>query len=154
MNKIISSASEMEKLGIVISQASNPGMKIHLSGTLGAGKTTLVRGFLRGLGYIGKVKSPTFTLVEPYEFDAFSVFHFDLYRIESSLELEAIGYREYPGSDSICLIEWPEKADDYLEIPDLLVKIQIENDNRIVDILDPGGVTKPLITKISSQMNH
>lgn len=154
MKKIISTASEMENLGIVMSHASTPGLKIHLSGTLGAGKTTLVRGFMRGLGYTGKVKSPTFTLVEPYEFDSFSVFHFDLYRIESPLELEAIGYRDYPGTDSICLIEWPEKADAYLEIPDLLVKIQIENDNRAVDISDPGDCSNALITKITSQLNH
>jgi len=151
MKETISTASEMENLGIVMSHASTPGLKIHLSGTLGAGKTTLVRGFMRGLGYTGKVKSPTFTLVEPYEFDSFSVFHFDLYRIESPLELEAIGYRDYHGPDSICLIEWPEKADAYLETPDLLLKIQIENDTRVVDISGPGDCGNALITKITSQ---
>jgi tRNA threonylcarbamoyladenosine biosynthesis protein TsaE len=102
---------------------------IYLKGELGAGKTTLARGFLHGLGFLGKVKSPTYTLVETYEFNAEQVLHIDLYRINSSNEVNDLGLQEKSGPKTqIYLIEWPEKAMKELPPPDITCNITpIEN---------------------------
>jgi len=114
----------MEALGGKVAQHSPPGLKLFLQGELGAGKTTFVRGFLRQLGYKGAVKSPTYTLVEPYSFTEKPVYHFDLYRLNSPDELEHIGLRDYFSPAAMCLVEWPEKAGTRLGQPDLLVRIK------------------------------
>ena len=99
-------------MGRALAPLLEPGMTVHLRGDLGAGKTTLVRGVLRGLGYEGRVKSPTFTLLEPYNFSRLYLYHFDFYRFLDPQELEETGFREYFNPQSVCLIEWPEKAPD------------------------------------------
>jgi len=99
-------------LGAALARVLAPGLVIYLRGDLGAGKTTLVRGVLRGLGYEGRVKSPTFTLLEPYNFSRLYLYHFDFYRFLDPQELEETGFREYFNPQSVCLIEWPEKAPD------------------------------------------
>ncbi len=109
----------MQALGARLAESALPGAVIHLCGTLGAGKTTFVRGFLRGLGVTGKVKSPTYTLVEPYETDKFEVFHFDLYRLNTPEELHEIGLEDYFNGRAVCLIEWPDKGGQILPAPDL-----------------------------------
>ncbi len=119
----IATAEMMERLGGRCARDARPGLRLFLQGELGAGKTTFVRGFLHGLGYQGKVKSPSYTLVEPYELARFPVYHFDLYRLSEPLELEALGARDYFDEKSVCLIEWPEKASAYLGEPDLMIKI-------------------------------
>lgn len=106
------------------------GATIFLYGQLGAGKTTLTRGFLRGLGFKDKVKSPTYTLVEPYEFDDRQLFHFDLYRLDNPNELEHIGIRDYFSPTHICLIEWPEKGFPFLPQPDLACYISFAHSGR------------------------
>jgi tRNA threonylcarbamoyladenosine biosynthesis protein TsaE len=103
---------------------------IFLMGELGAGKTTLSRGLLRGLGHAGAVKSPTFTLVEPYTLGDTQVFHFDLYRLSDPDELEYIGVDDYLDGEAVCLVEWPERGDDALPVPDLLVILSVEDTGR------------------------
>tara|TARA_R110002095_G_scaffold2402_5_gene9791 strand:- start:414 stop:830 length:417 start_codon:yes stop_codon:yes gene_type:complete len=106
------------------------GMVVFLVGNLGAGKTTLVRGILRGLGHSGAVKSPTYNIVEPYSINEQSVFHFDLYRLMDVEELEYMGIRDYLTDDSICFIEWPEKGDGLLPKPDIQIEIKINGSER------------------------
>ena len=115
----IDTATEMEALGGAIADAATVALTVHLSGELGAGKTTLVRGYMRRLGYKGAVKSPTFTLVESYTLDNRVVHHFDLYRLEDPEELEYIGLDEYFEVGADCLVEWPDHGRSGLPDPDI-----------------------------------
>ena len=113
---------------------------LFLSGELGAGKTVFTKGFLKGLGYKGMVKSPTFSIVDIYEINNFTVFHFDLYRITSPVELLEIGIEEYlEKKESLCIFEWPERAEQLLPFPDLKIEIKLtevqENNSRIIKFM-------------------
>ena len=116
---------ESETLCLAESMASHlfPGMNLYLKGELGSGKTTFVRGALRGLGYQDKVKSPTYTLVEPYSLEKFTIYHFDLYRFKDETEWDDAGFREYFNNTSICLVEWPEKVGHILPKPDISIEL-------------------------------
>ncbi len=123
------------------------GLVVYLHGDLGAGKTTFVRGVLHGLGYVGKVKSPTYTLVESYPISINKVFnytfyHFDLYRFIDEDEWEAAGFRDYFNPQSVCMIEWPEKAEHVLPIPDVHVRLSPLNTGRQIQFsaASPLGV--------------
>lgn len=111
-----------------------PGFVVFLRGNLGAGKTTLVRGFLRAAGYRGAVKSPTFTLVEEYALDALTVCHFDLYRVSSPDELAWFGFRDYLRDDTLCFIEWPERGGDELPTPNLAIELTVDPPGRVATI--------------------
>lgn len=106
-------------LGARLGQALSPGLYIALSGDLGAGKTTLVRGLLRGLGFAGRVKSPTYNLVELYTLPGFDLYHFDLYRFNDPQEWDAAGFREFFNAATVCLVEWPERAAGLLPPADM-----------------------------------
>ncbi len=130
--KTISTEEEMLALGAAIARACTPGMTIGLHGDLGAGKTVFCRGFLRALGHEGNVKSPTYTLVEPYELASGFVYHFDLYRLSHPDELSFIGLDDYLTKDSIALIEWPEQGKGVLPALDIVCHISIDGDQRAV----------------------
>jgi tRNA threonylcarbamoyladenosine biosynthesis protein TsaE len=98
---------------------------VTLQGDLGAGKTTLVRGILRGLGFVGAVKSPTYTLLEPYTINGLDLYHFDLYRLESAEELEFVGFEEILDAPGIKLFEWPERGDGWLPRADVSVFLEL-----------------------------
>ncbi|MEO8136278.1 MAG: tRNA (adenosine(37)-N6)-threonylcarbamoyltransferase complex ATPase subunit type 1 TsaE, partial [Betaproteobacteria bacterium] len=109
-NRILSlpDAAATEAAGRALGGVLQPGMVVTLSGDLGAGKTTFVRGVLRAFDIKGPVKSPTYTLVEPYAVSSLYLYHFDFYRLTDPEEWEAAGFREYFRNDAICLVEWPE----------------------------------------------
>lgn len=118
------SEQEMEAFGARLARGLAPGLVIHLGGPLGAGKTTLVRGLLRSLGWAGAVKSPTYTLVETYALDDILLHHFDLYRLSDPEELEFMGLRDFLDGHAICLIEWAERGHGILPEPDLRIGIR------------------------------
>ncbi len=123
-------------LGDALAAGLTPGMVIYLIGELGAGKTTLARGLLRGLGFKGKVKSPTFTLVEVYEVSRLYLYHFDFYRFSDPRELGEAGFREYFNPQSVCLVEWPEKSNRAAGLPaaDLRIVLHVAGLGRNVSI--------------------
>lgn len=119
-----------EALGAALASGARAGRVIHLRGDLGAGKTTLVRGLLRALGHAGKVKSPTYTLVEPYELSSLHFYHFDFYRLKNQEEWEQAGFREYFNGEALCAVEWPERAHGLLAPPDLDIELRFEGEHR------------------------
>jgi len=121
-------------LGEKIAVTLHPGLIIFLRGELGAGKTTLARGVLRGLGYAGFVKSPTYNLVELYKFFKLYLYHFDFYRFTHPSEWEEAGFRDYFNAESICLVEWPEKAGELLPAADLSISLSVQEIGRSIVI--------------------
>ena len=128
MDKSLESEAATINLGRLLAPALDAAGVIFLSGGLGAGKTTLCRGLLRGLGYDGAVKSPTFTLVEPYELERGSVYHFDLYRLAHPDELDYLGAEDYFAAEALCLIEWPERGAGFLRTPDLELTLTVTSE--------------------------
>jgi len=125
-------ADELATLGLGIQLASGlaPGMLLALRGSLGAGKTTLARGILRGLGFEGRVKSPTYSLVELYELSRLHLYHFDFYRFEDPNELIESGLQDAFNGTNVCIVEWPEKADRLLPAADIEVTLSMTDSGR------------------------
>jgi tRNA threonylcarbamoyladenosine biosynthesis protein TsaE len=125
-------------LGESLAWALAPGLTIYLHGDLGAGKTTLTRALLHAAGYTGHVKSPTYTLAEPYTVtlggQPVEVIHFDLYRMGSPEEFLDAGFREHFNPATVCLVEWPEKAQGVLPAPDIEVFLGITETGRDVEL--------------------
>jgi len=139
---------DMEALGARLAGAAEVGARVYLSGDLGAGKTTLVRGFVHALGHQGPVKSPTYTLVEPYGLGGRDVYHFDLYRLSDPEELEFLGARDYFSGLGICLVEWPERAAGSLPQADIVLNIKYKNAERRVEITPLTGLGRRMLTEV------
>jgi len=139
------------ELGRCLAQALSDGGVIYLQGTLGAGKTTLARGLLRGLGHKGAVKSPTYTLVEPYELDGRRVFHFDLYRLADPEELEYMGIRDYFSDQNLCIVEWPDKGAGVIPAADLCISLTAAQSGRDVSLAAATPKGEAILRVMSSK---
>lgn len=136
MNKSYKVITEEETLSFAkaLAKAIKPPCFITLSGTLGAGKTTLSRGVIQALGHQGTVKSPTYTIVETYELPDITIFHFDLYRIHDVEELELMGIRDYFAQEALILLEWPERGQGILPMADIDCAIEIQGNARVIKL--------------------
>lgn len=129
------------RLGAALAQGARNGLVLHLIGELGAGKTTLVRGLLGALGYRGRVKSPTYTLVEPYNLSKLYLYHFDFYRFKDKSEWLNSGFQEHFGPEAVCVVEWPERAGEAIAPPDLKIRLGYEGTGRaaLLEARSPQG---------------
>ncbi len=134
MTIVLSSEQETEAYGAQLWQQLPGQCIVFLNGTLGAGKTTLVRGFLRAGGHKGAVKSPTYTLVEEYQLPNQLIYHFDFYRLKDPEELEWIGIQDYFAQKSICFIEWPEMGKAMLPDADIVIHISVKEQYRVLEM--------------------
>ena len=123
LTRFLATEAHTLSLGAALAPCLRGGMVLYLSGELGAGKTTLARGILRALGHAGRVKSPSYTLVEPYKLSKLYLYHFDFYRFTDSKELEEAGFREYFSQETVCLVEWPENAMELLPPADVTIRL-------------------------------
>jgi tRNA threonylcarbamoyladenosine biosynthesis protein TsaE len=146
---VLDSAAATEALGARLAEILEPGSVLYLSGELGAGKTTLARGLLRGLGHRGTVKSPTFTLVEPYQLDGWRLFHWDLYRVTDPEELEFLGLRDQLDGEAVLLIEWPERGQGELPAADLEVTLAYAGDGRACQLEARSAMGQAMLAGLS-----
>ena len=134
---------------VLVKQPKDNAIVLYFNGDLGAGKTTLTRGMVQGLGYQGNVKSPTYTLVEEYSIAGKMIYHFDLYRLADPEELEFMGIRDYFADNTICLIEWAEKGADLLSPPDLLVNIGYAENARNIELVAQSTMGQQIIQQLT-----
>lgn len=136
-------------LGSALSTHRARALVITIRGELGAGKTTFVGGVLNGLGFQGFARSPTYTLIEPYEFDGRQVFHMDLYRLADPGEVEALGLRDLLHDDAVLLIEWPERGAGRIPPADLALEIAYAGEGRAVDAAAQGQAGRELLQQLT-----
>ena len=141
--------TETTKIGSKLASCLKGGEVIYLKGELGTGKTTLVRGVLNRLGHAGNVKSPTYTIVEPYLIDSHVIYHFDLYRLDDPEELESLGIRDYCDGQSICFFEWPEKGGNLLPNADINLELTYFESTREVEFTSKSDVGKTILKQLS-----
>ena len=139
-----------ERLGAGLARALGGGMVVQLHGDLGTGKTTVVRGALRALGWTGPVKSPTYTLVEHYSFSRLYFYHFDFYRFDDPAEWENAGFAEYFRPDSVCLIEWPERAAEFITQVDLRLRLAMAEDGRTLSASAPTAEGRACLVALAA----
>ena len=144
----------MREFGARLICACEHGGVITLSGELGTGKTTLVRGALQSLGVDSGVRSPTYTLVEFYPFEQFAVAHFDLYRLADAEELEYLGYRDYLNPQTLCLIEWPQRAEGYLSATDLAIELEYDPRGRRLTLAAESDWGRELLSRLQLADYH
>ena len=137
-NTYLTDDAATRAFGARLARVLVPGMSLHLHGDLGSGKTTLVRGMLHGLGFPGRVKSPTYALVELYTVSRLNLYHFDFYRFRDPKEWRDAGFDEYFNEASVCLVEWPEKATGLLPAADLNLALEFAGNGRRLS-LDAGS---------------
>ena len=137
--------TETTKIGAKVASYLKGGEIIYLKGELGTGKTTFVRGALHELGFAGNVKSPTFTIVEPYSIDNHVIYHFDLYRLDDPEELESLGIRDYCDGQSICFFEWPEKGENLTPNADINLLLTYTKEGRNVELTAVTEIGKSIL---------
>lgn len=143
-------ADAQEALGRALASALAGRGVVYLQGDLGAGKTTLTRGILRGYGHGGNVKSPTYTLVEPYELGTVTAYHFDLYRLTDPEELELLGIRDYCRPDTLSIIEWPDRGQPFLPPADLTITIRTLTDGRELEFVAHNEKGEAVLTALAT----
>ena len=141
-----------QHLGEMIAKYLQAPLICYLQGDLGVGKTRIVRAIIQSLGYSGNVKSPTYTLVEPYQLQDFTAYHFDLYRLSDPEELDYLGIRDYFDEQSICFIEWPEKGKGWLADADISISLEYLGQGRQCEIISHSNIGLTLLDKLKQNL--
>ena len=139
LNLSLDTEEDTHQFGALLGKHLSAPLVCYLRGDLGVGKTRLVRAVIQSLGYDGNVKSPTYTLVEPYQLQGVNIYHFDLYRISDPEELDFLGIRDYFDHQSISFIEWPDKGKGWLNAADLSILLEFNGDGRKIQL---SGLTE------------
>ena len=149
---ILENEEDTQRLGELIAKYLETPLVCFLEGDLGVGKTRITRAIIQSLGYQGNVKSPTYTLVEPYQLENMKVYHFDLYRLSDPEELDFLGIRDYFDDESVSFIEWPSKGEGWLPEADLVISLIFKQQGRICQLQENTKAGARLIRKLKENI--